>query len=172
MKKLLLLGLLTITATQSALAGNEPGKFTFTIAEGAYWFAQKRHVDNIGMPNAALAYNVDERWAAEIGMGLINTNQKHFNEAGVHGFLYTLDALYRFHPHERFEPYASMGIGTIGMSPNGNTSEWLGNINAGLGTQWFMDKSVAFKGELRDLYTISGGFNDVMLNVGVSFLFG
>jgi hypothetical protein len=65
------------------------------------------------------------------------------------------------------------GPGIIGLNPNGNDPNNEGNINAGLGTQYFVDKSFAFKVEARDFYTITGGGkNDVLIDVGVTYLFG
>ena len=173
MKKraLLLTALSLLTITTLATAGNRPGAVTFTLGEGAYRFSPKRHLDSAGVPNVALAYDFDARWAAEANVGVINTDQQRYNKHGVHGFLYTLDGLYRFAPHGRFEPYVSAGVGLLSIAPSGVDSPDQTNINAGIGTQWFADKSIALRGELRDLYTLSGGKNDLMLNLGVSFLF-
>jgi OOP family OmpA-OmpF porin len=167
------LGLLTLLTTEHAVAGNRAGAVTLTLADAYYHFASSRHLDNTSLPNVALAYNVTDRWAIEGGIGVINTNQKPvLGGLGVHGFLYTADAIYRFR-HSQFEPYIIAGIGLLGIKPNGLNSTHQGNINAGVGTQIFFSDSIALRGEIRDLYTTTGaGKNDYMINFGVSFLMG
>ena len=90
----------------------------------------------------------------------------------MQGFIYTIDGVYRFKPCGRLAPYALGGIGALSISPNGNESSTQGNINAGIGSQYFIDPSIAFRAEIKDLYTMTGGKNDVMINFGVTFLFG
>jgi hypothetical protein len=171
MKKMILSGILFFLLNTVCCAGNRPGAFTFTIADAYYHFSSKRHLENnSSMPNIALAYNADERWAMEVGVGVLNTNYQQGR--GVHGFLYTLEGLYRFKPYQHFEPYAIAGVGIIGLRPLPNDSEHQGNINAGIGTQFFADESIALRAELRDLYTLAGGKNDWMANIGISFLLG
>jgi OOP family OmpA-OmpF porin len=172
MKKIILLaGLLGALSATSVMAWNNPGAFTLTLADSYYSFASKRHLDSNSVPNAALAYNFDERWAAEFNYGAINTN--YHNSVAVHGGLYTLDGLYRFTSRGRFQPYVIGGIGMMGLKPTVNTeAQYQGNMNVGLGTQFFAANSIALRLEARDLYTMSGGKNDVMLNFGISFLFG
>lgn len=167
-----LLGALSTVSVSTVNAGNYPGAVTFGMAGAYYHFAGKRNVDNTFMPNLALAYNLTDRWAIEAGAGNLNTN---FSGSGgtVHAMLYTLDGIYRFSPTKYFEPYVLAGVGVINLKPPvGTTNQYQSNINAGIGTQWFADKKIALRGEIRDLYTMSGGMNDVMVNFGLSFLFG
>jgi hypothetical protein len=170
MKKIISLFLLLVTPV--VFAGNEPGVFTVTLADAYYHFSAKRHLDNAAMPNIALAYNFNSQWAAEFNMGVLNTDQSNSAELGVHGFLYTLDGIYRFMPRQHFEPYVLAGIGILGLKPNGNSATHQGSVNAGVGVQFFADDAIALRGEVKDLYTLSGGQNDWMVNVGVSFLMG
>lgn len=175
MKQLsILIFLLSILATGYCFASNRPGAATLTLAEAYYHFSSKRpSLDNAtGMPNVALAYNFNDHWAAEAGIGVINTNQTTGTHAGVHGFLYNLDALYRFDPRQHFEPYVLAGIGMMGLKPADNQPTHQGNVNIGAGTEFFIDKSIALRGELRDIYTMVGGKNEWMVNFGVSFLIG
>lgn len=167
-----LLSLGILTAFSTSFASNRPGAFTLTLGEGYYHFANKRHLKNIDMPNLSLAYNFNDSWAMEGFAGVINTDQKNFNQQGVHGGLYTIDALYRLKPHGSVEPYVDAGIGIINMYPNGNNGEAQSVVNLGVGTQWFCDRSIALRGEARDVYTLMGGKNDFLINFGVSFLMG
>jgi hypothetical protein len=172
MKKRIILACIGMMVATPLLASNRPGAFTLTLADGYYMFAHKRHLDPSNIPNLAVAYNFNEKWALEAGVGALNTSQTQRGLQGVHGFLYTLDGIYRFTPRCRFEPYVSAGLGVLSLYPNGLDPEQQTNLNAGIGTQWFADRSVALRAELRDVYTMAGGKNDVMANFGVSFLFG
>jgi hypothetical protein len=166
------LGLFILLSNSIAFAGNKPGDITLTLANAYYHFDLKRHLDNTSLPNITLAYDFSDHWAIEGGIGAVNTNQKPIlGGLGVHGFLYTIDSIYRWVPQGQFEPYLIGGIGMLAMRPNGLDSEHQGNINAGLGTQVFFGNRIALRGEVRDLYTTTGaGKNDYMINFGVSFL--
>jgi len=168
------IGFLALTGSSITLAGNRPGALTLSLGDAYYHFANKRNLNNPSLPNIAVDYNFDEHWAAELGVGIINTTTTsyHFSSNhGVHGFLYTADGLYRFKSYKRFEPYVLAGLGVIGLKPNGSETVDQGNLNAGIGTQLFATDSLAFRAEVRDLYTISGGKNDYMLNLSINFLF-
>jgi outer membrane beta-barrel protein len=171
-KSQIAVGLLALLMTGHAAAGNRAGAVTLTLADAYYHFASSRHLNNTSLPNVALAYNFTDRWAIEADVGAINTDQKPvLGKAGVHGFLYTADAIYRFLPHKQFEPYLIAGVGLLSIKPNGLDSNNQGNINAGVGTQLFFSDMIALRGEVRDLYTTTGtGKNDYMINFGVSFL--
>jgi OOP family OmpA-OmpF porin len=168
------IGFCALLNVSPSLAGNKPGAITTTISGAYYYFAPSRRIKNTVIPNIALAYNMDKHWAIEANMGIINTDQKpSLGERGVHGLLYSIDGIYRFTPHNRFEPYVIAGIGMLGLTPNPNNVQHQGNINAGLGAQYFFGENVALRGELRDVYGTTGtAENDVMINFGVSFLFG
>lgn len=165
-----LFSLFALFMTGISYAGNRPGAWTITPSVGYYFFAAKRSIYNTTLPNLAFAYNFDEHWAGEVDAGVINTNNS--SEQGVHGMLYTVDGIYRFMPRGNFEPYALAGVGVIGLKPPGNTSTQQALINAGIGTQYFIDPSIALRADVRDLYTMSGGYNEGMINFGVSFLIG
>ena len=167
------MSLFSLLTSYDAYATNRPGATTVTLAAGRYFFAQKRYLDNSNIPNIALAYNFNSTWAVEGSVGALNTNQKtRLGGNGVHGFLYTVDALYRFKPKGMFEPYVALGVGVLGLTPNANNSIQQGNMNASIGTQIFFADSIALRGEVKDVYTMSGGKNDYMLNFGVSILMG
>ncbi|MHB1947320.1 MAG: outer membrane beta-barrel protein [Gammaproteobacteria bacterium] len=164
-----------LTSNSVAFVGNTPGAVTVSLSDAYYHFASKRNLSNIWMPNVALAYNFDNHWAVEAGAGLLNTYMHRPLVTSVtktHGFLYTATGIYRIGSYCRFEPYVAAGLGMLTLRPYSTDSQYQGNINAGVGTQWFVSPQIAFRAEARDLYTIAGGKNDFMLNFGMSFLFG
>jgi hypothetical protein len=106
--------------------------------------------------------------------GTVNTKQTD-EEGGdhVHGNLFLIDGIYRFSSYHMFEPYVLAGIGVLGLKPSDTELNQQGNINAGMGTQVFLDRSIALRIEARDLYTTTGsGKNEIMLNAGISILIG
>lgn len=174
MKKIIMLaGMLSIVATASSvLAANNAGVITLTGAAASYHFDPNRKLNTAVMPNAALAYNATEKLAVEAGYGSISTN---INNGGTeHVNLYMVDGIYRFAVKGYFQPYVIAGVAVMSVIPQiRHQLQVQSMVNAGLGTQFFMDEVLALRAEVRDLHTISSaGRNDVMLNFGISYLFG
>lgn len=151
--------------------GNDKGDVTVTLGGGGIIFASKRQIDNAGIAFAALAYNLTDNWAVEALLGGFNTSLNNSDNRTVNGTLFALDALYRFIPQHALSPYVLAGVGVFGMNPNGTDANNEGNINIGVGAQYFVHPAVALRLEARDFYTLIGGKNDVMIDGGVSFLF-
>lgn len=169
------LGAALMVASTNVLAISRPGTVTFTVADGYYHFDGKRHLNNHWIPNIAVGYDFDQHWGVEAGAGLINTRTTGccgYAKQSVHGFLYSVDGMYRFDPYYVVEPYVIAGVGALSLKPNGNESVHQGNIHAGVGAQVFISDSIALRAEGRDLYTITGAKNDLMANLGITFLFG
>jgi OOP family OmpA-OmpF porin len=165
---------LSLLASHGAYAENRAGAFTLTPGVAYDFFASKRNINNTWLlPTVGIAYNFDERWAIEGTFATFGTSQQG---AGAHpsvrGNLYTVDGLYRLGHYNMFEPYISAGLGAYHINPNGSNAYNQANLNAGLGTQMFFSDSIALRTEVRDLYTMSGGKNDVTVGFGISFLFG
>lgn len=166
---------IALFGTHSAVAENRAGAITITPGVGYYYFDDKRNLDDTGLGNIGLAYDFTNKWAIEAVYAALNTNQANITPGTpkhVHGNLYLVDGLYRFYQYKLFEPYVSGGIGAMYLSRSGNDANTLPNVNAAIGAQVFFDRAIALRGEVRDLYTLSGGKNDVMINFGVSILFG
>lgn len=180
------LAALAVFNIHSVYAFNQPGTATLTLAGAYYHFEHSRELHNKGVPNSSLAYNLDEHWAVEATVGVINTNSKgnseddsdendsgDDNDNAVHGMLYMVDGVYHFSPFGQFEPYVLGGIGVIGLKPNGHDVIQSGNVNAAIGTQLFMGDVVALRGEVRDIYATTGSDrNDFWVNLGLSFQLG
>lgn len=163
---------LTVFCGSMAVASNNAGDVTITPGLGYDFFAGKRNLHNtVVIPQLAVAYNFTDKWAIEAAYGRLNTSYNYSVGGSVDGNLYTVDGLYRFTLCPRLQPYVSAGLGVLYLNPNGTDATNQTNINAGVGAQLFMGHSVALRTEVRDLYTMSGGKNDVLLNLGVSFLF-
>ena len=158
---------------QPALAQSRAGAMTITPSIGYDFFAGRRHLQNTAViPEIAIGYNFSQVWGIEAAYGMFNTHYSHDNHHSVKGNLYTVDGIYRFAARGMVEPFVSAGVGLIYQHPHYNEATNQGNINAGVGTNIFFGNSIALRPEVRDIYTISGGKNDLLLNLGVSFLVG
>ncbi len=167
------LGLASISSFSSAFAASRANTMTFSAGGGYYYFAQKRSIDNTALPFIGLGYNITDRWGIEGILATMSTKSHSPEDDGSHvnGTLFLLDGLYHFPVYrDVVEPYVILGVGGLGLDPNGTDARNEGNINAGLGLNLWADKVVGFRFEARDIYTIVGGKNDVMLDAGVTFL--
>lgn len=152
---------------------NRPGAVTLSLLGGNYWFASRRQINNTNLPSADLAYNFDRRWAVELGWAPISTSQKAVSGGrGILGNLFTLDGIFRFNQYDRFQPYLMAGVGNLGLKRARSQSTQQGLFNAGIGTQFFAEDWVAFRGEVRNIYTTTQGYDDWMASLGLSFLIG
>src|SRR5579872_3470577 len=167
------LSVIVLTANSYATADARPGAVSIRLADGYIFFAKKRNLDNTSTPTIELGYEFNDQWGAKGGVTVINTNTSSaVPDHGVHGFIYTLDGVYKFASHGYFQPYALAGIGVTSVnSPNSDDPNNQANVNAGIGTQFFIDPAIALNAEAKDLYVMSGGKNDVMLTAGVTFYF-
>lgn len=166
---------LALTVSSYAAAGTRPGAVSIRLADGYIFFAQKRHLENTSTPTIELGYEFNDKWGMKGGVTVINTNTNNAGpDYGVHGFIYTLDGVYKFIPHGLFEPYVLAGIGVTSINPPNNSTDPnnLANVNAGMGTHFFIDPSISLNAEAKDLYVMAGGKNDVMLTAGITFYFG
>jgi OOP family OmpA-OmpF porin len=167
---LILLGCNTVSA------GNRAGAVTVTPGVGYDFFSDQRHLQNtVVLPEVSLGFNFDKNWGIEGGWGTFGTSyrQGYYGNGSAKGNIYLVDGLYHFTDYNSmFEPYVAAGLGVLYLHPNRSNADNQANLNAALGTQVFFSDSIALRGEVRDLYTMSGGKNDVLLNFGVSFLFG
>ena len=172
-------GLISISSYPTAYAGNKAGDITVTVGGGYEYFASKRRLENAGIGLFALGYDFTDHWGIEAMFAGLNTN---FNRSThvykqVNGRLYAVDGIYHFSPFsarilfQGIEPYVLAGVGATSLSPNRYDANDEGNINAGVGVQFFANEIVAFRVEARDFYTWVGGKNDVVLDAGVTFAF-
>lgn len=175
MKKILThvcLGLASIVCFSSGYAATRANTMTVTLGGGYEYFASKRHIDNTAVPFGILGYNFTDHWGIEGLLGVINSNTFKTNtKQHVHGGLFLVDGLYHFSDYKNVEPFVLAGVGITGLDPNGEDARNEGNINAGAGVLWFANEMIALRLEVRDIYTINGGKNDVMLGGGVTMMF-
>jgi hypothetical protein len=154
-------------------ADNAPGHFTFTLGNSYIDFSSKRHINNANAPFGALGFTLTPHVDIEGLLGFFTT-RSHLpvdEDRSITGSLFTLDVIYRFSPYRCIVPYLLAGPGFLSMHPNGTNPDTEGNINGGAGVDLLISNQIAFRVEARDMYTINGGKQDILLNGGVSILF-
>jgi len=173
MKKLLFLGvaLITFTTATASYATTKANSVILSLDGGYEYFAPKRHLQNTAVGYGIVGYNFTNHWGIE-GMAGTFTSYSRRNsnyDANIRGTIVAVDGVYHFTPcFQRIEPFVLAGVGAMHLSNNGPDADNEGNINAGIGAHIFANEVVALRLEARDLYTIVGGKNDVILAVGVT----
>lgn len=164
------MGLSLLTLSLSAHAGIKAEQVTLTLAGGEEFFATKRNLQNTGVNIFAISYQFTQNWGIQGAFGLFTTKYKpseNFDKQ-VNGRLYFIDGTYHFMPEKTFSPYVLAGVGVSDINSSQFDATYQANVNAGIGVQYFPDEIVSFHIEARDLYTISGGKNDVIVAGGVN----
>ncbi|EKD71841.1 MAG: hypothetical protein ACD_46C00085G0001 [uncultured bacterium] len=171
---LFLAGCILLTSTNHVLAETQAKSVTFTLGGGSYYFSPKRHIDNTNVGFGALGYNFTSHWGVEALLGFFNTDSHKVEDNGkqVNGTLFVFDGAYHFNSFHSFDPYIMAGPGVIGLHPNGTDANNEGNVNVGLGVQYFVDKLIALRIEGRDLYTFVGKKNDYFVDAAVTLFLG
>jgi hypothetical protein len=138
---------------------------------GYIFFAQKRNLKNTGIPGAvALTYNFDERWATQIAANLINANSGDPSKHHLHGFIYLLDELYRLPKLKAIDPYILGGLNVTALKPGGPDTVNQFGANVGVGAQFYKHRSIALSAQAREVYTFVGSKSDLLLNLGIDFI--
>src|SRR4029078_1601106 len=114
---------------------------------GYYFFDSKRQINNYGLPFGIVGFNMSEQWGIEAMLGGFVTTFKSsaHDDREINATLFTIDVLYRFGDYCFFEPYVFAGAGILGLSHNLYSANNQGNINAGVGAQYFIADSLAFR---------------------------
>lgn len=167
------LGMITMTTSIAGFAGNRAGAGYVSLGDGAIFFASSRYLKNTSTPTIRLGYDFTDHWAAQASVSLINTDQKGSGvHSHVHGFDYSIDGVYRTDTYQHFEPYIFAGLGMMSLNTHGTDPVDKANAEMGIGSQYFISDSIAFGLDVKDIYTFSGGNNDVQLTATINFLFG
>lgn len=168
---LLFLLMVAMLLSPLAFANAKPGAFTLTWGGGYLFFTPKRNLKNTAIPSyAAFTYNFDEKWAMAVAAHLVNAHSHDHANQHLHGFLYLWDQLYRVPTAHRVDPYLLAGFHVFSLKPSPQHSVNQGGANLGLGVEFFKNSGIALSAEAREVYTFSGGKNDILLNAGINFI--
>ena len=143
----------------------------FSLGEGYYCFAARRHLDNTTLPFGALTYHLTNQLGIEglVGWFVTQSHAAVNDDQSANGGLFALDVIYTRWPDWRYVPYLLAGPGLLSINPNGTDPNTTGIINGGVGLKITISPQVAFRFDVRDIYTIVGSKQDFFLNGGVQF---
>lgn len=159
-----------VLSPQVSFADSKANAVTLTLGGGYIFLSQKRDVKNTAVNSAALVYNFTDKWAMQLAADLINTNSGDPSKHHVHGFAYIWDMMYRTCSFRKIDPYVMGGFNIMSLKPISSQQVNQGGMNVGFGAQFFKSRNIALSVEARDLYTFTGGKNDILLNGGVNFI--
>lgn len=181
LKKISAFLLLSLSACAFAeeQTGYKPGQYYFAPGIAYYHFSEKRDLQNTALADLSVGLAITEQLSLEALYGQASTESTptQQNNNSVRFYTYWMDGVYHFQSAEQtnFHPYVLAGLGITNQdnatsSSSGNSS--LVGVNAGAGVEYFVSPSISVYTDVRDIYTLSGGKDDWMLNAGVKFLFG
>lgn len=155
----------------------QPGDFYFSPGVAYYHFSDKRDLQNTAMANVSAGYVVSDQFSLEVMYGQASTEEtpSALNES-TRFYMYSGEGVYHFSSDSEaaVDPYVLTGLTVTNQQDNaenaGNTT--LLGLNGGAGIEYFVNPNISLFVDARDIYTLSGGKNDWMLNAGIKFLFG
>lgn len=173
-------GLLLLSLSVSAFAeepsGYKAGEYYFAPGVAYYHFSDKRDLQNAALVNLSAGLVVSEKFSLEAFYGQASTESSSSDDDGSRFYAYWMDGVYHFQSEKQtnFHPYIFTGLGLTNQNTDsdasGNTT--LLGVNAGAGLEYFVNPNISLFTDVRDIYTLSGGKNDWMLNAGIKFFFG
>lgn len=168
--------ILMLSFVNSVFANNRQGAVTITPTINYFIFSKDRdfkastNLRNAIIPGITLGYNLSKPFGVEALTSYGRVAPKGLGKASRVG-LYTLNGVYHFLANDNFEPYLTGGIGLMQISRTKQDEDYQTVLNEGIGVQYFVAPSIAFRSDIRDIYTMSTGHHDMLATVGVSFLF-
>lgn len=154
----------------------KPGEFYVAPGVAYYHFSEKRDLQNTAMANLSAGFVVSDQLSLEAFYGQAATNETPSNlDESTRFYVYSGEGVYHFNPSADaiIHPYALAGLSVTNQaddnSASGNTT--LLGVNAGIGIEYFVNSNISLFSDVRDIYTLSGGKDDWMLNAGIKFLF-
>ena len=177
--------LLSLSASAFAVADTDtssnnnykPGEFYFAPGVAYYHFSDKRDLQNTAMANLSVGFVVSDQFSLEAFYGQAATNETPSDlDESTRFYIYSGEGVYHFNASADaiIHPYILTGLSITNQADNnpssGNTT--LLGVNAGVGIEYFVNPNISLFTDVRDIYTLSGGKDDWMLNAGIKFLFG
>ncbi len=114
-----------------------------------------------------LGLALTSQWGIETGISTVSTKRKS-DAKGIDATLFDLSALRHFKPVNRWEPFGTVGVGTINVGLRGARLM----LNYGVGVHYpIREERVAVRAEVRHLVDLNseGPFNNLEYTIGVTF---
>ncbi|MCD8542062.1 MAG: porin family protein [Gammaproteobacteria bacterium] len=147
----------------------------YYIAPGIAYdhFSDKRGLKNGAMANLSAGIVLSDELSIDAFYGQAASTQQS-GDATTRFYMYSASIIYHMQntPSDRYHPYIMLGMAVTNQEDHesvGNTT--LLGTTAGIGAEYFVNSSIRIFTDIRNLYTFSGGKNDVIVNAGLKFLF-
>jgi len=173
MKKIIAIPLLLLIFPVVVSERYEVGQYGVAANAGYYNYSTKRDLDNGAITGASFSYVMAPNFSGELSFDGANPQSSMYDE-NQNFYNYMADGVYHFtYPNSDFSSFVVAGLGVTDQRDehdNGNTT--LLNVNAGVGAEYFFSRSVSLFAQAVDLYTLSGGKNDWVVQGGIKCLLG
>lgn len=158
-----------------ASAGNKQGSFSVSPVIGGISFDGKQHLDTAPLYGLRAGYNFTKAIGIEALFDYSSTEPTNSSRK-VDFYRYGGELLYHFMPDNNFVPYLAAGFagGNIkGAVPVGETSKVKAVYDYGVGAKYFLNDSIALRGDVRHLiYDYRGTKHAVEYVAGLYIPFG
>jgi OOP family OmpA-OmpF porin len=161
-----------MAAATNGWAQMRAGAITLSPMVGGYVFDKDEDFDDDITYGLGLGYSFTPAIAAEVMLDWLPTDRWQDGE-DVNFYLYRLDALYHFNAEGTLVPYLALGAGVITTEvESGHDRDNDPMLDYGAGFKFFMKDNLALRGDVRGIYGIDPGRNNLIYTFGLSFLFG
>jgi len=168
----LLFGLAAMALPASGWAQMRAGSVTLSPMIGGYVFDKDQDLDDDIAYGLGLGYNFTERLAAEVMLNYVGTDEWRHGE-DVNLYAYHLSGLYHFNPDGAIVPYLAVGAGALTLEQeSGGERDTDPMVNYGGGFKFFFNEALALRGDIRHVYPMDEGRNNLLYTFGLTFVFG
>lgn len=158
--------------SSSAWAGNRAGVYSIAPTFARINFDSKQRLADASLPVLFVGYNFTDHVSVEQSFGYIDTTLSSSGATKVTGGLLITNLLYHFMLDAAVQPYVVSGVGLYQLkNPASTGANTQTALVGGAGAQFFVSHSIAFHGDIRDIYSVARGRHDPWVNIGMSFLF-
>jgi OmpA-OmpF porin, OOP family len=156
----------------TVFAANKAGSFSLSPMLGGYVFEGDQDLDDALTYSIGLGYNLTDSWSSEFVLNYFNADADSSAGADTDGLAYRLDTLYHFMPESSLVPYIAGGLGGITLDPDHHGSDTDFLLNYGVGLKYFLNDSLALRGDLRHIYAFGDPENNFVYSAGITYQFG
>lgn len=162
------------TLPVAGMADNHEGSYSLSPFVGGYTFDSKQRMETSPTFGLRYGYNFSDRVGAEAMFGYVLAESKDPSYPETDAYSYGIDVLYHFNPTGKLVPFVAGGLGGTmlnrpapGLS---DPSDWLYNVGGGI--KYFINDTVALRGDIRDVMIPTDSVGNWVYTVGVTFLLG
>ncbi len=156
----------------TVFAANKSGSFSLSPMLGGHVFEGDQDLDDALTYSLGLGYNLTDSWSTEFVLNYFNADADSSAGDDTEGLVYRLDTLYHFMPESPLVPYIAGGLGGITLDPDHHSSDTDFLLNYGIGLKYFLNDSLALRGDLRHIYAFGDPENNFVYSAGLTYSFG